>query len=426
MGIELESSSSESKTAHKTSIESLATELLTEILLQMPDISSLQSLVHASPVLHGAYQAKRVLILGTVLDRDIALYHQDAVAVTKAAGIQRDNMGRSKFGVRAFCEGYPYPSPSVTECLTLDQITALVRLHRVVGFATEAFRVKVLSTYPTSQASVSDQALSTCEDARIRRAFYRYQTFCILADRSTQPLLPGSYPDLLEHPSPSGPEPENPEFRNLAAGRFIDNLPAWQIKEISCVHDVLKEYYKDLLELHREKLYSHGWPLPLRSTTKSCLRDGLYAFQRIKVAPPNLQVQLLQQHITSPYQFDMGLYRSCKNSPAAEDHSRSIPWVKRYHAYKQLAGSGHTAPSLGWFVSHELAFMQKSVGYIAMQREMKSGSMNQVPDTSVLDIKHWKYMMWDEWRLREWGLIKEPGVRGSASEHLEIRTPRIE
>ncbi|KAL8998117.1 MAG: hypothetical protein Q9169_002738 [Polycauliona sp. 2 TL-2023] len=332
MEIGLESSSSARNTTHRTNIESLATELLMEILLQAPDISTLQSLVHGSPVLHGVYRAKRTLILATVLDRYIALYRLDALAAIKAACIERDATGRSNIGVKGFCGGYPHPMPRMSECLSLQQILAFLRLRRVVDFTTEALCNKTFSSYPTYQPSDSPHTLSLYEDARISRALYRYQTFCILADPNPQPLL-DACPDILETPQPHGLDPPNEHSRNTDASQFFNDLPAFEMEALTCIHDFLINYYRDLFQLYESPL-----DLPKRPhvivLAKSCLRDGLYFFQQIYSSSPSAQIELLAQHLTCSAHLNMGLGPHLfRQYPKAEYSDDLIPLAKRYQDY---------------------------------------------------------------------------------------------
>ena len=204
-------------------MENLPAEMQAQILLHIPNVSSLRSLVHASPIFHNVYGARREFFLGTVLGREIKSYGRDALATIQASCIDRNMEHKSSF--KAFYrECYPVkkaadatvkmdsppghekmsqehpsrsserqelpsdPVPWLNERLSFDGILVLLRLQRVVSFAVELFCANALSAHPISGTPVSYAALSYDEDVRIRRAFYRYQTFWTLANPSTQPL----------------------------------------------------------------------------------------------------------------------------------------------------------------------------------------------------------------------------------------------
>ncbi|KAL8751652.1 MAG: hypothetical protein Q9199_006275 [Rusavskia elegans] len=384
-------------------IENLPTEMQTEILLHMPDISSLKHLVHASPIFHGAYRARRAFILETVLEHEIKLYRLDAIAVIKASCIKRIATENYKVAIEAFCrEGH---LSQQNASLDFDQILALVRLHRVVGFATKAFCAKSLSTHPVSRLPLNSYAaLSPCEDARIRRAFYRYQTYCILANTSTQPLFSS---DFLENPRPHRPEPDE-LFRALNAGRLLENFPDWEVEEIVCIHDFLVQYYADLFRMYQNELdmYPPKWQntpprrIPDRSLNptgyaQSCLRHGLYFLKHMTLSSPSTQIQILAKHLTDSYHLAMVLKPHVDaKCPDAEGGDGYTPFEWRYNEYKRT-GCDLTKPTLGWWIAGDIG------GNESTYRQPGPGR------------RYWRFVFWDEWRLREWGLVGKAEARPS-------------
>ncbi|KAI4279609.1 MAG: hypothetical protein L6R38_004998 [Xanthoria sp. 2 TBL-2021] len=378
-------------------IEDLPTEMQTEILLHVPDISSLKNLVHASPIFHGAYRAHPASILETVLEHEIKLYRLDALAVIKASCIERNATEKYKISVEAFCrEGH---SSENNEILNLDEILALVRLHRVhrvVSFATKAFCAKTLPNPVTGASLNCYAALSPYEDARIRRAFYRYQTYCILASTSTQPLFSS---DFLENPRPHRPELDE-LFRAFNAGRLLENFPAWEVEEIVCIHDFLVQYYADLFKIYQNELGMHSpkWQnVPPRRISdrllsptgyaQSCLRHGLYFLKHMTISSPSTQIQILAKHLTESYHLAMVLEpHADAQCPEAEGGDGYTPFEWRYNEYERT-GCDLTEPTLGWWIAGDIG------GNESTYRQPGPGR------------RYLRYVFWDEWRLREWGLV---------------------
>ncbi|KAK6062502.1 hypothetical protein SCUP515_13304 [Seiridium cupressi] len=65
-------------------LENLPAELRTLLLSSMPDLPTLRSIVHASPVLHAQYRYDRNSILRACLDRELDGFFTDAYATVKS------------------------------------------------------------------------------------------------------------------------------------------------------------------------------------------------------------------------------------------------------------------------------------------------------------------------------------------------------
>ena len=146
-------------------------EMQTAILEQLPDIPSLKNLVHASPVIYNVYRAQRAFIRQVVLKYEIGLCSPHALAVIEASSLERDTTQEDyQNSLGAFCQRYR--NGQQIQNLSFDQTPALLRFHRVVSLAMEAFCA--CATHPTSGSSAPVGALSFDEDMRIRLALYRY------------------------------------------------------------------------------------------------------------------------------------------------------------------------------------------------------------------------------------------------------------
>lgn len=120
----------------------------------------------------------------------------------------------------------------------------------------------------------------------------------------------------------------------------------------------------------------------------SCLRDGFYFFQRMIFSPPSTQIQLLGRHREASYHLGIVLtIRYKRECPQPADDGGPVPLTRRYYEYTPTR-SEYVNPSAGWWVSAETESMFSSYRLLSFRR----------PD--------WIYVLWDEWRLQQWGLIR--------------------
>ncbi|KAL8644648.1 MAG: hypothetical protein Q9226_007662 [Calogaya cf. arnoldii] len=424
-----------SAAAHTVCMENLPAEMQAQVLLQIPDVSSLRNLVHASPIFHNVYRARREFFLGTVLGREIRPYARDALATIQASCIDRHVEHKHSF--KAFYRKcYPVkrpayscvkmdlphghekmshqhasrssdrqelpsdPVPWLNERLSFDGILALLRLQRVVSFAVELFCAKALSTHPISGTPVSYAALSYDEDVRIRRAFYRYQTFWTLANPSTQPLFDGTS-SALPDKVPKWQDHKQLDMA-IAAGGIFKRIPSWELTELICVSDFLVQKYTEVYKKHQNELssstslwrldtgshYSSDFVLSDKSIlsdkstqncAESCLRDGLHFFKRMLLSSSSGQVELLGRHLMRvPHLLDVlsqlpGCTRPLRRGLSIDDsllfkHNRD-----------------HTKRTLGW------------QGWIA------AGIDGSLWNEGMLHVDRfkWGFVFWDEKRLKE-------------------------
>lgn len=69
-------------------LENLPSELRSKILSDMPDLPTLRSLVHASPIMHAQYRHDRNTILRACLGRELDGFLVDAYANPNVSGVR--------------------------------------------------------------------------------------------------------------------------------------------------------------------------------------------------------------------------------------------------------------------------------------------------------------------------------------------------
>ena len=140
----------------------------------MPDIGSLNALVHASPFYHQSYLANRKSILSTVISREANPQAQvDAVAALRSLDLGTGKGHFHKF--KEFLAQYRIDrdrETSLYQSLPCAEIIQLGRLHTVIQFLTIDFCRSSLEARPClTENRNSDAPLSVNETRRIRRAF---------------------------------------------------------------------------------------------------------------------------------------------------------------------------------------------------------------------------------------------------------------
>ena len=120
----------------------------------------------------------------------------------------------------------------------------------------------------------------------------------------------------------------------------------------------------------------------------SCLRDGLYFFQRIELSSPSTQLQLLSRHDKPAYHPGVVLMirykRECPQPAHEGDPVRS---TKHYYDYTP-SGSEYVNSSAGWWIPAGTQDIFRSERLLSSRRP------------------NWIYVLWDESQLQEWGLVR--------------------
>ena len=161
-------------------LENLPAELREQILRQVPDLTSLHALVHASPVMHAVYRAGRDSILRSCLDRELDGVFLDAYAclmsrVFSLGPPQPDDM------ILGFLMSYcgwltDSTSPPFVEP---DHLRWLAAFHRAVArpFVDRYTSWAQTNSGTENSSSATDETAVDSERIHVFRALYRYQTF---------------------------------------------------------------------------------------------------------------------------------------------------------------------------------------------------------------------------------------------------------
>jgi hypothetical protein len=217
-------------TPRSASLDGLPTELKSSILYFAPNVSTLRTLIRASPLYYKVYLDERKAILSTVLVRDIGIeVLTDALAVHEASQIGfNEPVGRND-GVKSFFSQYKVRrgSSSSATCDSLDirTLKSLSRLQSVITEITTDFCDTTISVHPVTGERVQSVGdLSSNEKRRIYRSFYRFELFRALFtysrsfDAMDQSLL------------------------------FLSIFKLWEVEELACVRDYMIRRYPGILQ----------------------------------------------------------------------------------------------------------------------------------------------------------------------------------
>ncbi|POS68905.1 hypothetical protein DHEL01_v212700 [Diaporthe helianthi] len=236
-----------------SSLESLPVEIRIRILENMPDLKTLGSLIHASPVYFAQYRFNRKSLLCRCLQQDLG---REVLVEAYAAFNSRS----SKIGPRTvpnrnvtdFVDLYGawrYSSdPAIMlKSMSLSDVRWLTWFHTLTvkplatqlstwastnlesaaAKATEEQRMqaKSASSKETPTCNTWPGGFSVTEQRRILRAFYRFEIFCHLF---------------------SGEQHQS--FRHDDIARiFLSQFESWEIEEMGCVYTWIKQRYGEIV-----------------------------------------------------------------------------------------------------------------------------------------------------------------------------------
>lgn len=231
----------------KPSLERLPTEIQSAILLNIRDVVSLKTLIHASPRYHSAYLSQRHAILKQVLSNSIhpdVLY--DACSAVHSNKTISSNVEERAARVDAFLSEYESNRDGGTppEQFDLESVSRLARLQLQVQHATEGLCEVAFSSHQfTGELLGHGGPLSLDEICRFCRAFYRFEIFCNLF-RNRRDM---TVEDNLRHPS-HGDIETVPEIDSIEkSSQFLSLFNPWEVEELACVRDFLYNYYRRML-----------------------------------------------------------------------------------------------------------------------------------------------------------------------------------
>ncbi len=238
----------------RASLEGVAVEVQQAILHHIPDFSTLQALISASPIYYRSFLSQYHSILSDILLRDIhpdVLF--DALAIKDAQKLPR-NYDDYVPGLKGFIE--QYKTTRASRGIDIQPLEPSVEetlwpFHQSVFDVTKDFCDYTLSTHPvTGVALDSSTSLSPMEVIRIHRALYRYELFAVLFCET----------DFYHEEQAERHRHRDPGRARLALQRnsirsldsqdksalFLALFNAWQVEEIACVRDYIMDRYDEL------------------------------------------------------------------------------------------------------------------------------------------------------------------------------------
>ncbi|KAL2144764.1 hypothetical protein VTI28DRAFT_8610 [Corynascus sepedonium] len=187
------------------SLENLPAELRDQLLLSAPDLPTLRSLIHASPVMHAQYRTNRNRILRACLDRELDGFLVDAYACVMSRVCALGSV-RTDDTITGFLEAYRRwmsglgqrpdlhsVDPGYVRWLAAFHLSVARPLARWYSTWAVANLVQAVSSSAGQEAAgeittaARDQnvrTLSRSEEIRIYRALYRYETYHHLFGRN--------------------------------------------------------------------------------------------------------------------------------------------------------------------------------------------------------------------------------------------------
>ncbi|OHF01735.1 hypothetical protein CORC01_02926 [Colletotrichum orchidophilum] len=242
---------------HKSTsyIESLPAELRFEILSWMPDLPSLQSAVHASPVLHAQYREHRNTILRLCLGRELDGFYVDAhvhlMSRVSILGSPRGDGTIAEFLHQyGLCLSGSPGAPDMNSPRAGDMrwmagfhnsiARPFARLYsnwalaNLESAATSGSTMTGMMRSPDTRAQYGT-ALSRSEEIRLFRAIYRYESFHHLFGRNQGRRRGG--------------------FRFYTINElFCCLFNPWEVEAIGCVDEFVRNKYTDIFKQVKDDL----------------------------------------------------------------------------------------------------------------------------------------------------------------------------
>ena len=236
------------------SLERLPTEIQSAILLNIDDVTSLKSLIHASPRYHSTYLTQRHAVFESVLFNSIhpdVLY--DAFAAVDSNTTLSSDVKDRATRVKTFLSEYKDNRHKWTppEHLDLGRLSGLARLQNQVQNATEDLCRVASSSHPFTGTQVQHGGpLSANESRRFQRAFYRFEIFCNLFRNWKSPPADESLSDASNRGRESSSGLDSME----KSSRFLGLFNPWEVEELACVRDYFYNYYRRMLHKFEPEL----------------------------------------------------------------------------------------------------------------------------------------------------------------------------
>lgn len=382
-----------SKATAKHGLEDLPAELKLTLLSSLSNLADLQSLVHASPLYHSVYLTDRCALLHCVLSNELdPTSFQYLLAIARALDI-RQECSETKEEVLKFLEAFKnvdIQPVSDSKQLFLRHGPSLAKIQGSIQFAVQDYCTAVLSKHPVSGEPIKPEvSLSPTEQARISRAFYRHQVYCI----------------VFRSPSES-------QFRFFdnddKSWLFLHLFPTWEVDEIACVWDYTTQKYAMLYKKYATELSVHSAHY---DDDKVDEYDSTYSYMDRIVEPDDVMIDdyvescnsrglvylrsMLQAAASPPRQIEM----LRENAWEFGDSLRDVLMAPPYD---------HTFPTQGyidWTNRVELRFTNDTVKDVNAAWVWSTGGRVEIMYARWYELIEWGYVFWDKERLDGWGVL---------------------
>ena len=249
----LNSSRRHFETATSSSLlENLPSELRDLILLSVPDLPTLRSLTHASPVMHAQYRSNRHRVLSACLARELDGLFVDAYAClmsrARALGSVRTNEKIVVFlnGYYLWLSGSGSGEGDVNS-LDLSDVQWLAAYHLSVALPMARWytawalanlgQAAMAATEPAEDVrSWKNMPLSRSEERRVLQALYRYETFHNLFGQNESMRLGGFRHD---------------EINEI----FFCLLDPWEAEAVGCIDLFVRQRYENIFDQVKEDIH---------------------------------------------------------------------------------------------------------------------------------------------------------------------------
>ncbi|KAI9840613.1 MAG: hypothetical protein M1837_001509 [Sclerophora amabilis] len=358
------------------SLVTLPPELRQAILCAVPDSSSLRALALSCSSYYHAFREMKSHIISKILSDGVPLeLLPTALLVHESSSLKSwckdpvlDFLPRLRNG-RA-----PATANVSSAVITFSDALSISGLYDHVRFFTADFASLALSAHPIG--AVPDPApepLSSQEQRRIERAFYRFELYCNLF-RNRRPNRGGNH--SRDH-----------RFTTVEQQDYFFSLfPAWENEQLACIHDYLfQRLSKPFNDMAEHDIEWGGWE-----------RKPAHLFEE----PDNCGMQ---------YFLSCGL-RFLRQVIQAETYDERQGLMQEFHIDTEFLHDGLTATSdLGQWLTLSNALAEDGPS----QAWRWAHSVYETSELCYLSYAHWNlrergYVMWDLPRLSRWGLFREP------------------
>lgn len=217
-------------------LENLPPEVRRQILFTL-DFEGLRALTHASPVYHQQFILDQKPLLRRCLENTLRSVAVEAYFVQQSSSASFSKE-RTKDGVAQFLQSYQdrRSSPhSVLQEVSSDEASKMVAFHTsiVEPLVAEFTRWALDNLGKFAGTQQEHQPLSTAEETRVLRAFYRYELCCHLF---------GLGAHLRE-------EPDHLNFESVEIlTLFAVPFEPWEVEEVACVCRFLRNKYEQIFD----------------------------------------------------------------------------------------------------------------------------------------------------------------------------------